>query len=204
MYDEFRASELARHQEILNYLEGLDKIRTQKLTGSDPTPEELAEWRKEREDEWPYELTRFLRATKWKMEDCRKKYGEYLDWRRRENIDQILDDWPFNALLIDRVVGNNASGFDKKGRPIYIEKSGSALVDPILTCFTDEDVSRSHLFQQEQSCLRAAAMSKVRGDHVELFTQIIDLNGLTMSGNRATKYTKIVSSGCRKCGMSGK
>lgn len=104
----------------------------------------------------------------------------------------MLDRLPFNARLIDRVVGNNVAGCDKKGRPIYIEKSGSVHVDAFLACFTDDDILMAHIWQQENSVRRAAESSKQRGEHVELFTQILDLNGLSMQTQRATKFTKMI------------
>ena len=107
-------------------------------------------------------------------------------------MDSVLDRLPFNARLIDRVVGNNVAGCDKKGRPIYIEKSGSVHVDAFLSCFTDDDILMAHLWQQENSVRRAAESSKQRGEHVELFTQILDLNGLSMATQRATKFTKMI------------
>jgi hypothetical protein len=172
----------------------LDRARiAAKENGREATEAELAALREEREREWPYELARFLRANKWKLDDARKAYAGYLAWRKLKKVDTILDSLPFNGLLIDRAVGNNAAGFDKKGRPIYIEKSGSVLTDGLLTCFTDDDIIASHLWQQENSVKRAAASSKQRGEHIEMFTSIMDLNGLTSSTQRALKFTKMLS-----------
>lgn len=65
-------------------------------------------------------------------------------------------------------------------------------IDAILSCFTDEDILHSHLWQQENSVRRAAEESKRTGKHIELFTQILDLKGLSSASQRALKYTKAI------------
>lgn len=183
-------SELPAHELNEARLMEIDRTRILRLTGQSPSEAELATLKAERESEWPYELLRFLRAYKWDLEKTREGYEKYITWRRENEIDTIMDRLPWNAQLIDRIVGNNAAGEDKEGRPVYIEKSGSAYVDPILGCCTDEDIIRSHIWQQENSVRRALAASKKHGRHIETFTQIVDVANLSSAHQRALKFTK--------------
>jgi len=190
LFDAMRASSLELHQKTLARLTALDKARSVQYQGREATAEELATATADREAEWPYELLRFLRAQKWDLAKTQQSYADYLAWREREKIDSILDRVPWNAELIDRCVGNNAANEDKQGNCVYIEKSGACDVDLMLGLFTDEDIVRSHLWQQENSVRRAAELSKKHGRHIETFTQIVDLHGLGMAHKRALKYTK--------------
>ena len=47
-----------------------------------------------------------------------------------------------------------------------------------------------HLWEQENSAQRARESSVQLGRHVELFTQILDLKGLSSASQRALKFTK--------------
>jgi len=193
LFEEFRASQAALHAETEEYLTGLDRARIAAKEGREATAEELAALSAAREAEWPYELARFLRANKWKLPEARKGYEAYLAWRKLNKVDTVLDTFPFHSLLLDRAVGNNASGFDKRGRPLYFELSGSVFTDGLLTCFTDDDVVRAHLWQQETSTARAAASSAARGEHIETFTNVLDLANLSSTTQRAIKFTKSLS-----------
>ena len=154
--------------------------------------DELASLRADRAADWPYELLRFLRGSKWELDKAREMYRTYHTWRREKRIDTLYDPDvpPFNAELLGRIVGSNAAGEDKEGRPLYIEKSGGLHVDGMLSLFTDEDIMRAHVWQQEHSCARAMETSKRLGKKVENFTQILDLDGLSSAHQRAIKFTK--------------
>lgn len=125
LYDQFRASELAAHDANLVRLAGLDRARILKQRQQEVSEEELAQLKDAREKEWPYELLRFLRAYKWELPKTVEAYHAYLQWRLDKQVDSMHDGLPFNAELIDRLIANNAAGEDKKGFPIYWEKSGN-------------------------------------------------------------------------------
>jgi len=183
-------SEKETHEENLKRLTELDKERYRKKEGREATEAELVALRSGREEEWPHELLRFLRACKWDLATTQATYRDYLQFRVDWHVDTVLDSLPFNVELLRRCVGSHAVGFDKEGRPIYIEKSGHLHIDLLLTCATDEDVLNGHFFQQENSIQRCAEGAKRVGHRVETFTQIVDLEGLNMHHKAALKFTK--------------
>ena len=69
------------------------------------------------------------------------------------------------------------AGFDKEGRPIYIEKSGAITPEVILACCTDDELYWAHILGQEFQVRRTEEQTKKLGKVVETFTTIMDLKG---------------------------
>lgn len=133
--------------------------------------------RDEEENEWHYELYRFLRARKWNVQHTVKAMAEMMQWRKDNRIDSILEDESVIsrlALLRTMIPGAN-HGYTKAHRPIYIEKSGLMPVDKVLNQFTSEELVQTHIYWLEFYCQRARERSRQLGIHVESFAMIYDL-----------------------------
>mmetsp|Transcript_23385 Transcript_23385/g.34902 ORF Transcript_23385/g.34902 Transcript_23385/m.34902 type:complete len:308 (-) Transcript_23385:171-1094(-) len=71
-------------------------------------------------------------------------------------------------------------GFDKEGRPVYIEKTGLVNVPTLTKVRTPYDLVHRHVRQQEIAAYRMRQSSKERGTVVENQIIIYDLKGLPL------------------------
>ncbi|CAF1153064.1 unnamed protein product [Rotaria sordida] len=133
----------------------------------------------QKENEWRYELHRFLRARKWNVAHTIKSLREMIQWRIDNKVDSILEDAPTISRmdLLRRVLPSAQHGYTKADRPLYIEKSGLIRVNKILNMFTPEEVLQCHIYWLEYTCQRARERSRQLGKHVETFISISDLHG---------------------------
>ncbi|CAF4058250.1 unnamed protein product [Rotaria sordida] len=131
------------------------------------------------ENEWRYELHRFLRARKWNVTHTIKAILEMIQWRIDNKVDSILEHAPTLSQvdLVRRVLPNALHGYTKAHRPLYIEKSGLIRVNKILNTFTQEELIQCHIYWLEANCQRARERSQQLGKHVETFATILDLRG---------------------------
>lgn len=70
-----------------------------------------------------YYLLRFLRARKFDMDKTKLMFNTFLDWRKENEVDDIIENFSFPE--INQVIDVYPHGYhkiDKKGRPIYIER----------------------------------------------------------------------------------
>ncbi|CAF4082463.1 unnamed protein product [Rotaria sordida] len=135
------------------------------------------------ENEWRYELYRFLRARKWNVTHTIKSLVEMIQWRIDNNVDSILEHAPMSSRmeLLGKVVPNAQHGYTKAHRPLYIEKSGLIHVNKILKMFTSEDLVQCHIYWLEYYCQLARERSRQLGKHVETFAMISDLHGCKLN-----------------------
>ncbi|CAF1251930.1 unnamed protein product [Rotaria sordida] len=135
------------------------------------------------ENEWRYELHRFLRAKKWNVTHTIKSLVEMIQWRIDNNVDSILEHAPMSSRmeLLGKVVPNAQHGYTKAHRPLYIEKSGLIHVNKILKMFTSEDLVQCHIYWLEYYCQLARERSRQLGKHVETFAMISDLHGCKLN-----------------------
>jgi hypothetical protein len=136
----------------------------------------------EEENEWRYELFRFLRARKWNVTHTVKSLTEMIQWRIDNHADSILEDQPtiLRMDLLHKIVPSALHGYTKAHRPLYIEKSGQLHVDDIVNRFTTEEMIQCHIYWLEFNSKLARERSRQVGKHVESFAMIYDLNGIKM------------------------
>lgn len=86
-----------------------------------------------------YDLLRFCRARKFVLGDIQLMFTNYINWRKENNVDTVLDDFEFTekAQLME-IYPMGYHGLDKQGRPIYIERFGTLDVPKIFTITTEE------------------------------------------------------------------
>jgi len=133
----------------------------------------------EEENEWYYELHRYLRARKWNVPHTIKSILEMIQWRIDNHVDSILEDLSISLRmdLLRRILPSVNHGYTKAHRPLYIEKSGQMHVDKIFNRFTTEELIQCHIYWLEFNCQLARERSRQIGKHVESFAMISDLNG---------------------------
>jgi len=131
---------------------------------------------------------------RWNAEKMIEQYIKYRKWRVANDIDSILERPATLKLdVLSQLVPSSFHGFDKEGRPIYVEKSGSIHVDALLANCTDDEIFWAHVFSQENQCRRAREKSEELKRPIETFTMIMDLKGLTMNHKRLMRFTEVVS-----------
>ncbi|CAF1376068.1 unnamed protein product [Adineta ricciae] len=133
----------------------------------------------EEENEWQYQLYRFLRARKWNVEHTIKSILEMLKWRMDNRVDAILEQEKIAERMatLRKIVPNANHGYTKADRPLYIEKSGIISVDKILSSFQHDELIECHLYWLELYSQLARERSRQVGKHVESFAIIYDLHG---------------------------
>ncbi|UJR19950.1 hypothetical protein I4U23_023082 [Adineta vaga] len=148
----------------------------------------------EEENEWCYELFRFLRARKWNISNTIKSLLEMIQWRIDNHVDSIL----YNPSVQQRMdhfrkcVPSIYHGFTKVQRPIYMEKTGQIDIDETVNKFTNEELIQCHIYWLEYSCHLAREHSRQIRQHIESIACIYDLHGLKM------EVRKLLNT-CKQC-----
>jgi hypothetical protein len=140
-------------------------------------------------------LARYLRHNSWVVEPAVKQLKEYLAWRKREKIDEILSNSDFPSKeTIRTCIPYAYHGEDREGRPIYIEKTGmiatAALADPAL-CPPDH-LMHSHIYGVEFMMKRMHELSLARGQRVNGICTILDFEGLGFHHRQCLGVLKVL------------
>ncbi len=133
----------------------------------------------EEENEWRYELHRYLRARKWNVSHTIKSILDMIQWRIDNHVDSILEQQPISdrIVFLRKLVPSADHGYTKAHRPLYIEKSGLMSVDQIVNQFTSEELVQCHIYWLEHYCQLTRERSRQLGQHVESFAMVYDLHG---------------------------
>ncbi|CAF1486419.1 unnamed protein product [Rotaria sp. Silwood1] len=137
----------------------------------------------EEENEWCYELHRFLCARKWNVTHTIKSIREMIQWRIDNHVDSILEHEPMilRMDIMRKMAPSAHHGYTRADRPLYMEKSGLIHVDKLLNQFTSEEMIQCHIYWLEFYCQRARERSQQLGKHVDSFAMIYDLQGCKLS-----------------------
>ncbi|CAF1377710.1 unnamed protein product [Adineta steineri] len=136
----------------------------------------------EEENEWRFELYRFLRARKWNTTHTIKSILEMIQWRIDNRVDLILEDQSakYRMELYQKMAPSTYHGRTKAHLPLYIEKTGQIDVDEMLNKFTNEEFIQCHIYWLEYNCQLAREHGRQFGQHIESIACIYDLNGMKM------------------------
>jgi len=70
-------------------------------------------------------LLRFLRARKFNLKDTEKMWTDFILWRQKNHVDTLVGNYYFPELpALRKLYPHGYHKFDKKYRPIYIERQG--------------------------------------------------------------------------------
>lgn len=130
----------------------------------------------------------FLRARKFDAKASAKMFKSCLEWRKLGKVDTVLDAPCDKESIWARVQPHAYPGFDKDGRPIYIEKIGIAHFPTITGVLSPEDLNLIHIRQMERLVRMCRESTEKTGKYVENFTCIFDLKGLNMSHRHGLKF----------------
>ncbi|CAF5032089.1 unnamed protein product, partial [Rotaria sp. Silwood1] len=102
----------------------------------------------EEENEWCYELHRFLCARKWNVTHTIKSIREMIQWRIDNHVDSILEHEPMilRMDIMRKMAPSAHHGYTRADRPLYMEKSGLIHVDKLLNQFTSEEMIQCHIY----------------------------------------------------------
>ena len=72
-------------------------------------------------------LLKFCRSKNFKIDEVKEMFRVYIDYRRENNLDTILQTFkidPDLAKNVNKYYPRGYCGVDKIGRPVYIEREG--------------------------------------------------------------------------------
>eukprot|EP00039_Didymoeca_costata_P032060 m.36674 g.36674 ORF g.36674 m.36674 type:complete len:800 (-) comp9173_c0_seq1:1355-3754(-) len=141
-----------------------------------------------------YVSPRFLKAENGNKVKATLKYKQYLEWRKRENLDSILSEPQKYYYFIKENYFHCYHFEDRSGHKIYYErptKAGGFKLDNLLkNGLKAQDFTRHYVFLGE-----CAWQSMIPGEDTKTYS-IIDLKGMQFSETRGV--TKEISSACTK------
>ncbi|KAL0102730.1 hypothetical protein PUN28_018200 [Cardiocondyla obscurior] len=160
---------------IERYLGKLDMIQESKLVQLRHSIEEL------RGSSAPgyATLLRFLRATEFSVEKAREMLTQSLHWRKKHQIDKLLDEYEIPQVVKDYFPGG-WHHFDKDGRPLYILRLGQMDVKGLLKSIGEDELLLLALHICEEGLHLMEEATTVWDHPVSQWTLLIDLEGLNM------------------------
>jgi hypothetical protein len=114
--------------------------------------------------------------------------------REKYSFDTIVANPPEKLLrLYGLLIPHGFHGFDKQGRPIYIQRTGIAHMNLVASFATIEQSIITHGYDMEVMAERARAQSVALGRNVESFVNIIDIAGLGMQHAQFLKHLQAIA-----------
>lgn len=126
-----------------------------------------------------YYLLKFCRAKKFKLEKILAMFRNYMEWRRRERVDEI-DSFDFHELSeVKKIYPHAYHNMDKEGHPVYIEQTYKIDIEKLFKVTDEKRLIRYYILLYEQSVkYRYAACSKAKGKRIDTGLNILDVNGI--------------------------
>ena len=127
-----------------------------------------------------YYLLKFLRARKFDLEKTIKMFRNFLEWRKKEDVDNIEKNFHFTEKIeLQKVYPHGCHKVDKKGRPVYYQLISKIDIEKIFQITTEERLVR-HFIQESEDFMKYKfhICSKVAGKHIDQFFTILDLDGI--------------------------
>jgi hypothetical protein len=137
-------------------------------------------------------LFRFSRKNGFDVQKTTKAFLHYMKWRNDKNVDKILESEFPKSDIIKQIVPYRYAGYDKAGRPLYIEKTGKLAVAAVTDTrvLTVDEFLQSHIWGMEYMASLAYKMSLTLGKRVDTVCSIIDLDGLGLHHRNAITVLK--------------
>lgn len=124
-------------------------------------------------------LLRFLRATEFSVEKAREMLTQSLHWRKKHQIDKLLDEYEMPQVVKDYFPGG-WHHFDKDERPLYILRLGQMDVKGLLKSIGEDELLLLALHICEEGLHLMEEATTVWEHPVLQWTLLIDLEGLNM------------------------
>lgn len=128
-------------------------------------------------------LLRFLRMRDYDLSKAKDMFLNYLKWREDYRVDAIPKEFKFEEYKeVKTCYPHGFHGFDRYGRPVYIERIGMVDLNGLLQVTTIERFVKYHVSEQEKTMfLRYPACSIAAKKHIASTTSILDVKGVGVS-----------------------
>lgn len=128
----------------------------------------------------PHILVRFMHSP-CGPDGAEAAFRRMVQWRRDNQVDNILDDYVPPQTLLDTVPSAILRDFDNEGDPIYVERGGAVDLGALLKLFSREDIMRFAYWTRERNTdgIWINEYERRRGRKVKDITIIYDLKGLS-------------------------
>nr|XP_061805133.1 SEC14-like protein 1 isoform X2 [Nerophis lumbriciformis] len=126
-----------------------------------------------------HHVLRFLRATDFNFDKARELLCQSLTWRKKYQVDYVLDSWERPQLLQDYYTGGWHHN-DKDGRPLYILRLGHMDTKGLMRSLTEEVLVRQVVAINEEGLRRCEENTTTFGQPISCWTCLVDLEGLNM------------------------
>jgi len=129
-------------------------------------------------------LLRFIRARKLNIEDTFKMITGCVKWRQEADVRRLLISPMEHSKMevIRQYRPSSYVGFDKQGRPVFVDRPGLINYDKIWEAgLTDDDILKFHISEMEyMGRIMLSEASRLKGHTVDSVTVIMDMSGLSM------------------------
>lgn len=101
-------------------------------------------------------------------------------WREDNRVDEITLTKDMEEMC-DKIIPGVHTGVDKLGRPLFIQRTGWAMIGVINRHVQEADVLRFHTHDMERMMERCREQSKKTGRKIETAVNLFDLDGLSIA-----------------------
>lgn len=144
-----------------------------------------------------YYLLKFLRARKFDLEKTMKMFKKFLEWRKKEDVDNIERNFKFTEQLeVKKIYPHGYHKIDKLGRPIYIELISKIDLKKLFSITTEKRLIQYYIQEYERVMhYRFKACSKLKGEVVDQSFTILDLEGIGVTAmiGKTKKFLQIAT-----------
>lgn len=124
-------------------------------------------------------LLRFLRARDFNIEKAREMLSHSLIWRKKNQIDKIMNEYQINQVVKDYFPGGWHHQ-DKEGRPLYLLRLGQMDVKGLVKSVGEEGLLKHTLHICEEGLRLTEEATASQGQPITNWTLLVDLEGLNM------------------------
>lgn len=123
-------------------------------------------------------LLKWLRARKFNVGDAEKMLREHVAWRKKHDVDNILDDYQEPAVLKEYFPGGFAE-CSPDGRPVLISPAGQADFKGLLEATPRADLLRFCIYLLESAEELKKRLSLENGRRIETMYVVADMDGFS-------------------------
>ncbi|XP_063606721.1 SEC14-like protein 1 isoform X4 [Penaeus indicus] len=124
-------------------------------------------------------LLRFLRARDFNIEKAREMLSHSLIWRKKNQIDKIMNEYQINQVVKDYFPGGWHHQ-DKEGRPLYLLRLGQMDVKGLVKSVGEEGLLKHTLHICEEGLRLTEEATASQCQPITNWTLLVDLEGLNM------------------------
>ena len=143
-------------------------------------------------------LLKFCRARKFELDKVLIMFKNFLNWRKKENIDNIDNIFVMKDLMkLKELYPHGYHKVDKLGRPIYIEILSKVKIDEVFKLISDENLIKYYVQEYERVMkYRFPACSKLKGTRIDQSFTVLDVKGIGLSHvfGKTKKFLQIATS----------